>query len=95
MISKTRHIADTKNLTGSLPAIRYVDPEYVYLATSNARAANFEILIKEGEHVNAHQQVGVRHGPFFDQPIHSPCSGTYVGLEKHYHRLLLWVLASL
>ena len=28
----------------------------------------------------------MRHGPFFEQPIHATCSGTYIGLEKHYHR---------
>ena len=28
----------------------------------------------------------MRHGPFFDQPIHATCSGTFLGLEKHYHR---------
>lgn len=86
MIAKTRQIHDTKNLTGSLPAVRYTDPEFVYLAVANARCAKADIFIKEGDHVNAHQMVGMRHGPFFDQPIHSPCSGTFVGYEKHYHR---------
>ena len=28
----------------------------------------------------------MRQGPFFEQPIHTTCSGTFVGLEKHYHR---------
>ncbi|MBE6142221.1 MAG: RnfABCDGE type electron transport complex subunit C [Erysipelotrichaceae bacterium] len=86
MIAKTKAIHDTKNLVGSLPAIRYVDPEYVYCAVTNARAAKADILVKEGDHVNCGQKIGVRHGPFFDQPIHSSVSGTYVGIEKHYHR---------
>ena len=86
MIAKTRAIHDTKNLTGSLPAIRYVDADYIYMAVQNARASNAEIFVKEGDHVNCCQLIGVRHGPFFDQPIHSACSGTYVGIEKHYHR---------
>ena len=86
MISKTRHIEDTKNLTSLLPAIRYVDPKYLFCPVTNARCATADVFVKEGEHVNCCQQIGVRHGPFFDQPIHSPCSGTYLGLEKHYHR---------
>ena len=86
MIAKTRYIEDTKNLTGVLPSIRYVDPKYIYLAVSNARCPTAEVYIKEGDHVNACQVIGMRHAAFFDQPIYSSCSGTFVGLEKHYHR---------
>lgn len=86
MIAKTRHIHDTKNLVGSLPAIRYVDPKYIYAAVTNARCGQADIFVKEGDHVDTCQVIGLRHGPFFDQPIHSSCSGTYLGLEKHYHR---------
>ena len=86
MIAKTRHIKDTKNIVGILPAVRYVDPKYVYLALTNARCATGELYIKEGDHVNCSQVIGMRHGAFFDQPIFSTVSGTFVGLEKHYHR---------
>ena len=86
MIEKTIHIKDTKNLTSSLPAIRYTNPKYIFLAMANARCPKAELFIKEGDHVNMCQVIGVRHGPFFEQPIHSTCSGTYLGLEKHYHR---------
>ena len=86
MIAKTRYIEDTKNLTGVLPSIRYVDPKYIYLATANARCPKADVYIKEGDHVNACQVIGMRHAAFFDQPIYSSCSGTFVGLEKHYHR---------
>ena len=86
MIAKTRYIEDTKKLTGVLPSIRYVDPKYIYLAVSNARCPTAEVYIKEGDHVNACQVIGMRHAAFFDQPIYSSCSGTFVGLEKHYHR---------
>ncbi len=86
MISKTRRIKDTKNLVGSLQAIRYVDPKYVFLVLSNTRCPNADLYIKEGDHVNSCQVIGMRHGPFFDQPIHATCSGTFIGLEKHYHR---------
>jgi len=86
MIAKTKHIKDTKNLVGVLPAIRYVDAKYLFIATTNARCNSYELFIKEGDHVDCCEKIGVRHGPFFDQPIHSSCSGTFVGLEKHYHR---------
>ena len=86
MISKTVHVKDTKNLNGALPAIRYTNPEYLYIAMANARCPKAELFIKEGDHVNSCQVIGMRHGPFFEQPIHATCSGTFVGLEKHYHR---------
>ena len=86
MIAKTRQIKDTKKLVGSLPAIRYADPKYLYLAMENVRCPKAELYIKEGDHVNSCQVIGMRYGPFFDQPIHATCSGTYLGLEKHYHR---------
>ena len=86
MIAKTTHIKDTKKLVGSLPAIRYTNPKYLYLAMANARCPKAELFIKEGDHVNSCQVIGMRYGPFFDQPIHATCSGTYLGLEKHYHR---------
>ena len=86
MISKTTHIKDTKNLTAALPAIRYTKPKYLYLAMANARCPKAELYIKEGDHVNSCQVIGMRTGPFFEQPIHATCSGTFIGLEKHYHR---------
>ena len=86
MISKTTHIKDTKNLIGSLPAVRYTEPQYLYIAMANARCPKADLYIKEGDHVNSCQVIGMRHGPFFEQPIHATCSGTFVGLEKHYHR---------
>lgn len=86
MIVKVNHIKDTKNLTGLLPAVRYTQPKYVYIAMGNARCPNAELFIKEGDHVFYSQVIGIRHAAFFDQPIHATCSGTFVGLEKHYHR---------
>ena len=86
MISKTIHIKDTKILTGRLPSVRYTQPKYLYIAMGNARCPNADLFIKEGDHVNYCQVIGMRHAAFFDQPIHATCSGTFVGLEKHYHR---------
>lgn len=86
MIAKTRKIHDKKMQTGVLQAIRFVDPKYVYLAVSNARCPTADVFIKQGDYVKCCQVIGMRHGPFFEQPIHSTVSGTFVGLEKHYHR---------
>ena len=86
MISKVRHIKDTKNLVGSLPSLRFTQPKYLYIAMGNARCPNAELYIKEGDHVDSCQLIGMRHAAFFDQPIHATCSGTFLGLEKHYHR---------
>ncbi len=86
MISKATHIDDTKGLLGQLPTIRADVPDFVFVATANARCPKFELFIQPGDKVTIGQQIGVRHAAFFDQPIHSPVSGTYVGFEKHYHR---------
>ena len=86
MIAKTTHIKDTKKLVGSLPAMRYTEPKYLYIAMANARCPKADLFIKEGDHVISCQVIGMRHAAFFDQPIHATCSGTFVGMEKHYHR---------
>lgn len=86
MIAKTREIANIRKLTNSLPTVRYVDPEYVYLAITNARCATGESYVKPGDHVKVGQVVGLRKGPFFEQPIHSTVSGEVVGTVKKFHR---------
>lgn len=86
MIAKTRRIHDTKKLVATLPSIKYYISKYIYIATANSRCPTCDIYIKPGDHVNCFQVIGLRHGPFFEQPIHATCSGTYLGLEKHYHR---------
>ena len=71
MIEKTKGIKDIRNLTKSLPTIRYVDPDYVYLAVTNARCGTSEIYCKPGDYVKIGTIIGMRHGGYFDQPIHS------------------------
>lgn len=87
MIEKTRIIkSDSKTLTRDLPSIRYVDPDYVYLPTNNARCNKGEIYIKEGDHVNIGDKIGKTFGSFFELPILATASGEYVGLKKMFHR---------
>ncbi|MCQ2741974.1 MAG: RnfABCDGE type electron transport complex subunit C [Bacilli bacterium] len=86
MIAKTKKIGGTDNLLSRRPAIPAPIPDFIYIAVNNARCPSADIFVKEGDHVNLCQVIGVRHGPFFDQPIHSTVSGTMVKIEKHYHR---------
>ncbi|MCR4562498.1 MAG: RnfABCDGE type electron transport complex subunit C [Bacilli bacterium] len=86
MISKSTHIQDAKKLLGRLPTIYAPVPEYLFIATDNARCAKADIFVKEGDHVDIGQVIGMRHAAFFDQPIHATCSGTFEGYENHYHR---------
>lgn len=85
MIKKTTTIEGAKKL-GLQPTISLKVPQFLYIATANARCPKAEIYIQPGDHVNRYQVIGRRHAKFFDQPIHATCSGTYIGLEKHYHR---------
>ena len=92
MIAKTREIAGNSTLTNivkstnSLPTIRYVDPEYVYMAVTNARCPQAEVYVKPGDYVKVCQKIGMRKGPFFTQPIISTVSGEVVGIVKKFHR---------
>jgi len=86
MIKKTKKVGNKKTLLGALPSIRYVEPDNVFIAVTNARCPKADIYVKEGDYVKQCQQIGVRHGPFFEQPIFSTASGTVLGIEKHYHR---------
>ena len=86
MIAKTRQIANIRKLTNSLPTIRYVDPEFVYMAITNARCSQGEAYVKVGDKVKMGQKIGLRKGPFFEQPIHSTVSGEVVDIVKKFHR---------
>ena len=57
MIAKTREIANKGELPGivkatnSLPTIRYIDPEYVYMAVTNSRCPSAEVYVKPYKHI--------------------------------------------
>lgn len=86
MIKKTKEIQDIRKLTKSLPALRYVDPEFVYIAITNARCSTADVYVKPGDYVKIGTVMGVRHGGYFEQNIHSTVSGEVVGIEKKFHR---------
>ena len=62
MIAKTKGIDDIRKLTKSLPTIRYVDPDYVYLPITNARCATGECYVKPGDSVKVGTVIGKRNG---------------------------------
>ena len=86
MSAKTKGIDDIRKLTKSLPTVRYVDPDYVYISVTNARCATAEVYCKEGDYVKIGTVIGKRNGGYFEQPIHSTVSGTVVGTVKKFHR---------
>lgn len=86
MIAKTKKLQIPKSVIKDLPTIEFVKPKFVYIATNNARCPNSEIYIKPGDKVKCCQVIGKRVASFFEQPIHATVSGTYIGLEKHFHR---------
>ncbi len=85
MIAKTRQIKGVVSTT-SLPTLRYLEPEYIYLACTNARCSTSEIYVKVGDKVKIGEVVGKRNGGYFEQPIHSTVSGEVVAFVKKFHR---------
>lgn len=86
MILKTTTIHDNKNELAILPNIRVPVPDFLFVPLSNTRCQKAEITVKEGDPVFIGTRLGLRHGPFFDQPFFSTVSGVYRGLEKHGYR---------
>jgi electron transport complex protein RnfC len=86
MIKKSKKVKDYKLLTKTLPTLRYLEPNSVFIAAQNNRCKTYEMSVKEGDHVSFGQQIGVRHGGFFEQPIHATVSGTIGTISKKLHR---------
>ena len=57
MIKKTTHIQDSLKLLGAIPTIELPVPEFLYIATENARCPKAEIFIKEGDYVKLGQKI--------------------------------------
>ena len=86
MIKKSKKVKDYKLLTKTLPTMRYLEPNSVFVSVQNNRCKTYEMSVKEGDHVLFGQQIGVRHGGFFEQPIHATVSGTIGTISKKLHR---------
>ena len=66
MIKKTTTIEGNKKLA-TQPTVSLKVPEFLYIATANARCPKAEVYIQPGDHVNRYQVIGRRHAKFFDQ----------------------------
>ena len=86
MIKKSRKVGDYKALTKALPTFRYLNPPSVFIHLQNGRCKTYDISVKEGDHVKIGEVIGVRHGGFFEQPVHSTISGTIGKVSKKLHR---------
>lgn len=84
MIMKTRQIPDGKTELKDLPITRYEHPEYLYYPITSQRCPEGETCVIFGQFVKVGEEIGTRHGAFFEQPIHSTCSGEVMGIEKKY-----------
>jgi len=86
MIKKSRKVRDYKALTKALPTLRYLSPNSVYIHLQSGRCKTYDLYVKEGDHVLLGEEIGVRHGGFFEQPIHSTISGTVGTITRKIHR---------
>ncbi len=86
MIKKSRKVRDYKALTRALPTLRYLNPPSVFIHLQNSRCKTYNLNVKEGDHVKIGEVIGIRHGGFFEQNVHSTVSGTIGTLIKKFHR---------
>lgn len=82
MIQKTRNIPDGKSHLKKLPIANYLDAEYLYYPITNQRCPEGETCVIMGQFVKVGEEIGVRKGAFFEQPIHATASGEIMGYEK-------------
>ena len=85
MIAKARHIELPNYLLSHQELEVAPLPKYAYIAGTNGRCASYSLTVKEGDHVCIGDTLGIRKGPFFEQPIIATVSGTYLGIENHLH----------
>ncbi len=86
MIKKSRQVRDYKALDKTLPTLRYVNPDEVFIHLQNNRCKTYDVYVKEGDHVLLGEVIGMRHGGFFEQPVHATISGTVGKISKKFHR---------
>ena len=84
MITKTRFIPDGKKDLIQLPIYYHEDAEYLYYPITNARCAEGETCVVDGQDVKVGELIGTRRAAFFEQPIHSTVSGKIIAHEKRH-----------
>lgn len=84
MISRAKKVSDYKALSTTLPVMRYVDPETIYINLTSNRCKTYELNVEKGDYVRVAQIIGERCGGFFKQPIYSTVSGTVGNIVKKH-----------
>ena len=82
MIMKTRMIPDGKSHLKKQPIVYHKEAKYLYYPITNARCAEGETCVVDGQDVKVGELIGTRKGPFFEQPIHATASGKIIAHEK-------------
>ncbi|MCD7840644.1 MAG: RnfABCDGE type electron transport complex subunit C [Erysipelotrichaceae bacterium] len=72
-----------KGLTKDKPILTIEDPDVVYIPLVVGMATDFDVLVKEGDHVCIGTKLAVRKSVYV--PIYASVSGTVKGIEKRMH----------
>ena len=72
-----------KGLTKDKPILTIDTPDVVYVPLVLGVATDFDVHVKEGDHVCIGTKLATRKSMYV--PIYSPVSGTVKGIEKRMH----------
>lgn len=72
-----------KGLTKDKPILKIEAPDVVYIPLVLGMATDFDVHVKEGDHVSIGSKLATRTSMYV--PIYSPVSGTVKGIEKRMH----------
>ena len=86
MIKRSRQVRDYKALDKTLPTLNYTTPKEVFIHLQNNRCKTYDLFVKEGDNVKLGEVIAMRHGGFFEQPVHSTISGVVGKVSKKFHR---------
>ncbi len=86
MIKRSRQVRDYKALDKTLPTLQFTTPIEVFVHLQNNRCKTYDLFVKEGDNVKLGEVIAMRHGGFFEQPVHSTVSGVVGKVSRKFHR---------
>jgi len=86
MIKRSRQVRDYKALDKTLPTLQFTTPIEVFIHLQNNRCKTYDLFVKEGDKVKLGEVIAMRHGGFFEQPVHSTVSGVVGKASRKFHR---------
>jgi len=86
MIKRSRQVRDYKALDKTLPTLQFTTPIEVFIHLQNNRCKTYDLFVKEGDNVKLGEVIAMRHGGFFEQPVHSTVSGVVGKVSRKFHR---------